>query len=121
MKRPELGNNIGHYALLGLYDSLWVWWDDGKFKYAWNEMKLVHDELYKKTRATDDRSMMFLLVAKALDSQVTAKECHAVWDRARKRGLRKAVKAGTVQPPRGVFHPLWKGDRPKSPVSRKQK
>jgi hypothetical protein len=126
LRPADLGNNIGHRALLELYDRLWIWWDDTKkFKTAWNEMKFVHDDLDKKTTATDDCSKMFLLVAKALDSRVTAKECHAVWDRARKRGWRKAAKTGAPELeheyPEGMrLEELWRRKRPKPPVPRKK-
>jgi hypothetical protein len=130
LRPADLGNNIGHRALLELYDRLWIWWDDTKkFKTAWNEMKIdvvrdVHGRIVRRA-ANDDAAMLFIMIAHAIDSDVTDKECLQTWDRARKRGWRKAAKNGAPEleheyPEGMTFEELGRRKRPKPPVSRKK-
>jgi hypothetical protein len=130
LRPSDLGNNIGHMALLALYDRLWIWWDDTKkFKTAWNEMKIdvrrdVQDRITGRL-ANDDAAMLFIMVARAIDRDVTTKECLQTWDRAKRRGWRRAAKTGTPELehkyPEGMkLEEFWRRKRPKPPVSRKK-
>lgn len=130
LRPPGLSNNVGHMALRALYDRLWIWWDDTKkFRTAWNEMKIdvVRDAHYRiiGRRANDDAAMLFIMVAHAIDSDVTAKECLQAWDWAKRRGWRRAAKTGTPElerpyPEGMTLEEFWRRRRPNPHVSRKK-